>query len=256
MLENKGATDDANNAPAYVFANATPLPRRQPRVQLQTRCTDKASLKTGSQIILLTLRLCSAMQLSCDCIPLQRDDSAIFNAASANYFGSRPAVPRPPSAPHPRLRDPSRAASRWEGPRPRRRRDPSLTANVPQIECGAEGRAHARLVIPPAKHLPRAAAVGSAQDDVHMGLEQREPEVVCVLASAIVHQSLRQPRVLHARAMRLCGTGPARRTTSSSRKQGPSASTGIPAAAGDRGQGPVGTVVNSGTAAAARTAGG
>ena len=28
MLENKGATDDANNAPAYVFANATPLPRR------------------------------------------------------------------------------------------------------------------------------------------------------------------------------------------------------------------------------------
>ena len=198
MLENEGATGDTNNAPAYVIANATPLQRRQPRVQLQTRCTDKASLKTGSQIILLTLRLCSAMQLSCDGIPLQRDESAIFNAASANYFRSRPA----------------------------------------------------------AKHLPRAAAVGSAQDDVHMGLEQREPEVVCVLASAIVHQRLRQPRVLHARAMRLCGTGPARRTASSSRKQGPGASTGIPAAAGDRGQGPVGTVVNSGTAAAARTAGG
>ena len=115
MLENKGATDDANNAPACVFANATPLQRRQPRVQLQTRCTDKATLKTGSQIILLTLRLCSAMQLSCDCIPLQRDESAIFNAASANYFRSRPAVPRPPSAPHPRLRDPRREASRWEG---------------------------------------------------------------------------------------------------------------------------------------------
>ena len=89
-----------------------------------------------------------------------------------------------------------------------------------------------------------------------MGPEQREPEVVCVLASAIVHKSLRKPRILHARAMRLCGTGPARRTASSSRKQGPGASTGIPAAAGDRGQGPVGTVVNSGTAAAARNAGG
>ena len=179
-----------------------------------------------------------------------------FAAAPAPSTRSRPAVPRPPSAPHPRLRDPRRAASRWEGPRPRRRRHPSLTANAPQIKFGAQGRAHARLVIPPAKHLPRAAAVGSAQDDVQMGLEQREPEVVCVLASAIVHQRLRPPRVLLARAMRLCGTGPARRTASASRKQGPGASISIPAAAGDRGQGLVGTVVNSGTAAAARTAGG
>ena len=157
MLENKGATDDANNAPAYVFANATPLQRRQPRVQLQTRCTDKASLKTGSQIILLTLRLCSAMQLSCDCIPLQRDDSAIFNAASANYFRSRRPAAR-------------RTMYTW----------------------------------------------------------------VCVLASAIVHKSLRKPRILHARAMHLYGTGPARRTASSSRKQSPGTSTRIPAATGDR----------------------
>ena len=157
MLEHKNAKGDANNGPAYVFANATPIPRRQPRVQLQTRCTDKASLKTGSRIILLTLRLCSVMQLSCACVPLQRDESAIVNAASTNYFRPRrPAV--------------RRTMYTW----------------------------------------------------------------VCVLASAIVHKSLRETRILHARAMRLYGTGPARRTASSSRKQSPGASTRIPAATGDR----------------------